>query len=116
MYGAGLRVAELCALDVSDIDSERMQIHVREGKGGYERYVPLGPELLKELRAYWRAARPGGSILFPGNSRNGRMACRSLRRSLARAAYEAGIRKRIYPHLMRHYLPFWTMSCTMAVS
>jgi site-specific recombinase XerD len=102
MYGAGLRIAELCALEVRDIDSARMQIHVRDGKGGYERYVPLSPELLRELRTYWRAVRPSGTLLFPGNSRNGQVAWRSLQRALAQAAYNAGIRKRTYPHLLRH--------------
>jgi site-specific recombinase XerD len=102
MYGSGLRVGEACALEVRDLDSTRMQIHVRDGKGGRERYVPLSPELLKELRGYWRSVRPPGPILFPGGSRNGRMASRSLERALALAAYRAGIRKQVTPHLLRH--------------
>ena len=67
-YGAGLRVSELVALLTTDIDSERMLIHVREGKTG-PRYVMMSPRVLEALRAYWRAFRPTGPRLFPGRSR-----------------------------------------------
>src|SRR3989442_1302420 len=59
-YGAGLRIGEACALEPTDIDSTRMLLHVRHGKGGHERYVTLSPRLLAALRAYWRQARPRG--------------------------------------------------------
>ena len=64
-YGAGLRIGEVTALRVSDIDSQRMLIHVREGKTG-PRHVMLSPRVLAALRAYWKAARPEGPELFPG--------------------------------------------------
>lgn len=58
MYGAGLRIAEACTLQVDDIDSARGLIHVRHGKGNKARAVMLGDALLQALRAYWRANRP----------------------------------------------------------
>ncbi len=64
-YGAGLRVSELCALTVADIDSARMLVRVREGKGAKDRYVMLSPRLLAILRAYWRHRPPRGPYLFP---------------------------------------------------
>ena len=64
-YAAGLRVSEVTRLRVEDIDSQRMVIRVRQGKGQKDRYVMLSPRLLEILRAYWKAARPG-DFLFPG--------------------------------------------------
>ena len=58
LYATGLRRAELCHLKVSDIDSERMVIHVRQGKGGRDRDVLLTPKLLETLREYWRWMKP----------------------------------------------------------
>lgn len=65
-YGAGLRASEVCNLKVSDIDSDRMLIHVDHGKGGKDRKVMLSPGLLVLMRDYWLEARPEG-WLFPGN-------------------------------------------------
>jgi integrase/recombinase XerD len=64
-YGAGLRVCEVAALKVGDIDSSRMVIRVEHGKGGKDRYVMLSTHLLRILRAYWRLAKPA-AWLFPG--------------------------------------------------
>jgi integrase len=64
-YAAGLRISEVTALEVSDIDSKRMVIRVRHGKGRKDRYVMLCPRVLEFLRAYWKAIRPQG-IRFPG--------------------------------------------------
>ena len=66
-YGAGLRASEVCNLKVSDIDSDRMLIHVDEGKGQKDRKVMLSPDLRDLLRDYWREARPEG-WLFPGQT------------------------------------------------
>ena len=64
-YAAGLRVSEVVALKVSDIDSGRMVMRIENGKGGKERYVMLSAPLLGILRSYWRLARPP-LYLFPG--------------------------------------------------
>jgi integrase/recombinase XerD len=60
-YGSGLRLSELCALRLRDVDTaaDRMCIHVRHGKGAKDRFVPLPEDLLAHLRSYWRALRPG---------------------------------------------------------
>src|SRR5208337_97566 len=66
-YAAGMRISEVCALSArGDIDSQRMLIHVRSGKGGKDRCVMLSHHLLVLLREYWKQARPTGWCLFPG--------------------------------------------------
>lgn len=69
-YGAGLRSSEVANLEGKDIDSTRMQIHIRNGKGGKDRYVVLSPVMLSELRNYWRKSRKKiqSDWLFPGQS------------------------------------------------
>jgi len=67
-YATGLRRAELAQLKVTDIDSQRMVIHVKGGKGRKDRDVMLSPKLLEELRTYWRRMRRKPKVwLFPGN-------------------------------------------------
>ena len=72
-YGAGLRVSEVVALKIGDIDSDRMLLRVERGKGGKDRHAMLSPQLLELLRAWWREGRrrslllPGG-WLFPGRN------------------------------------------------
>src|SRR5262245_30332238 len=65
LYSAGLRVSERCQLQFTDIDSARMVLRVRQGKGQHDRYVMLSPKLLPLLRQYWRQAKPQ-LWLFPG--------------------------------------------------
>jgi integrase/recombinase XerD len=65
-YGSGLRIREACGLQVQDIDSKRMVLHIRAAKGGGDRYVPLPERVLFMLRRYWVATRPQGPFLFPG--------------------------------------------------
>jgi len=69
-YGCGLRVTEACGLRIPDIDSRRMVIHVRQGKGRKDRYVVLPERLLYFLRYYWKLVRPRGPHLFPGERRH----------------------------------------------
>jgi integrase/recombinase XerD len=100
-YGAGLRVSEVVALKVGDIDSKRMVIRVEQGKGRKDRYVMLSPHLLVLLRSWWRAARPQG-WLFPGRDRLQPMTTRQLNRACHAAAHLAEIGKRVSMHTLRH--------------
>jgi integrase/recombinase XerD len=100
-YGAGLRVSEVVALKVSDIDSQRMVIRVEQGKGRKDRYVMLSPHLLDLLRAWYKAARPQG-WLFPGRNPVQPMTTRQLTRACHAAAQMAEIGKRVSPHTLRH--------------
>ena len=105
LYSTGMRNRELRGLQVRDIDSQSMLIHIQHGKGGRDRYVPLSPKLLETLREYWRWMKPK-TWLFPGTVDGWRAdkhitpkvvwdACQS-------AAERAGIGKRVSAHLLRH--------------
>lgn len=100
-YGAGLRVSEVVALKVSDIDSKRMVIRVEQGKGRKDRYVMLSPHLLELLRAWWKAARPQG-WLFPGQNHVNPLTTRQLNRACHAAAHMAEIGKPVSLHTLRH--------------
>ena len=100
-YGAGLRAAEVCHLRVQDIDSDRMMIHVEEGKGGRDRKAMLSPGLLELLRDYWREARPDG-WLFPGLPRVNPISPRQLNRAFASAKHMAGVTRSATLHTLRH--------------
>jgi integrase/recombinase XerD len=106
-YGAGLRVAEVAALKVGDIDSERMLIRVERGKGGRYRNAMLSPDLLALLRAWWLEGRRQGAMLpggwlFPGQNPVRPISTRQLSRVVEDAARTAGITKRVSPHTLRH--------------
>jgi integrase/recombinase XerD len=77
LYAAGLRVSELCQLQVTDIDSARMVLRVRQGKGPHDRYVMLSPKLLPLLRQYWQQEKPR-PWLFPGHPRTRPMTTRAV--------------------------------------
>lgn len=100
-YGAGLRASEVCNLRVCDIDSDRMLIHVEQGKGRKDRKVMLSPGLLTLLRDYWREARPEG-WLFPGKPKINPLSPRQLNRAFTSAKHMAGIKKPATLHTMRH--------------
>lgn len=101
-YGAGLRIGEVCALRVPDIDSQRMLLHIRHGKGGRARYVPLPERVLFTLRRYWAAVRPSGPALFPGAPPRETISAEAVRKHLHQAAAAAGLDKRVTPHVLRH--------------
>jgi len=101
-YGAGLRIKEACRLQIADIDSKRMLIHIREGKGGKQRYTMLCNRLLEVLRAYFRQVRPVGDYLFPGQKPGSHLSASSVRKVLHQAIKACGIGKRVTPHVMRH--------------
>lgn len=100
-YGCGLRVSELVHLQVADIDSARMVIHVRQGKGAKERLVPLSPRLLQELRAYWRLCRPR-SWLFPGRKPGRPLTTNLVKRSCQGLVLQVGLNKPCSMHTLRH--------------
>jgi len=101
MYGAGLRITEACALRVSDIDSKRMVIHVRKGKGRKDRYVMLPKMVLELLRKYWRMAKPK-DYLFPGQKKGRHITPQNIRREFHNGRRAAGISERFHPHSLRH--------------
>ena len=111
-YGAGLRVSEVAALKVSDIDSERMLLRIEQGKGRKDRHAMLSPVLLELLRDWWRIARPK-AWLFPGRDPLQPMSTRQLNRACHAAASMAEITKRVSPHTLRHYVASRTMSRTV---
>ena len=100
-YGAGLRASEVCNLKVCDIDSDRMLIHVDEGKNSKDRKAMLSPALLDLLRDYWREARPEG-WLFPGKPKIMALSPRQLNRAFTSAKHMAGINKPATLHTLRH--------------
>ena len=100
-YSGGLRVAEVSNLHVKDVDSERMVIHVRRGKHRKDRFVPLSPRLLIELRAYWRSARPQ-LYLFPGPDPTRPITTGTIREICRSATKKAGLKKQVTPHTLRH--------------
>jgi integrase/recombinase XerD len=100
-YAAGLRISEATQLQISDIDSQRMVIRVRQGKGRKDRYVMLSPRLLEFLRAYWKAVRPQ-RILFPGARPDQPLTTESIKKVCQRARVAAGLGKPITAHTLRH--------------
>jgi site-specific recombinase XerD len=104
LYGTGLRREELCRLKVTDVDSQRMVIHVRQGKGHKDRDVTLSPRLLEMLRAYWKWRKPN-IYLFPSYQRKRReqpITSKTVYYAVREAARRAGIKKKVSPHLLRH--------------
>ena len=105
VYSTGMRRAEMCQLKVEDIDSDRMLIHIRQGKGRRDRDVPLSPKLLETLRQYWLWMKPK-TYLFPGTVNGSRadkpITPKMLWEACREAAQRAGITKAVRPHLLRH--------------
>jgi site-specific recombinase XerD len=101
IYAAGLRSSEARALTISDIESQRMLINLRNGKGGKQRFAPLSPALLKDLRAYYLAYRPE-TLLFFGRDKDQLIAERTLREVCAEARTRAKISREFTTHSLRH--------------
>ena len=104
LYATGARNAELTHLKVSDIDSQRMVVHIRGGKGRKDRDIMLSPKLLTALRAEWRYYhRKSSTWLFPSNYRNDRpISTETVWHACQKAAKRAGLQKRVHPHTLRH--------------
>ena len=105
LYSTGMRRSELVRLKVGDVDSRRMVIHVRQGKGSKDRDVPLSQKLLETLREYWRCVKPE-TYLFPGQpGKRGSdvpLTAKAVWHACHGAVRRAGIQKRISPHSLRH--------------
>jgi len=106
LYATGLRRAELARLKVSDVDSKRMVIHVRSGKGRKDRDVMLSPKLLEALREHWRGLqRKPSAWLFPGNrwhTGDTPIDTKVVWNACKEAAQRAGLQKDVHPHTLRH--------------
>jgi len=106
LYATGLRRAELARLKVSDVDSKRMVIHVRGGKGRKDRDVMLSPKLLEALREHWRGLqRKPSAWLFPGNrwhTGDTPIDTKVVWNACKEAAQRAGLQKDVHPHTLRH--------------
>ena len=100
-YAGGLRLSEVAHLRVEDIDSARMVVHVRQGKGHKDRDVMLSPRLLAVLREYWKACRPG-PFLFPGQKPDRPVALRTVQMVCQRALKASGLSKHVHMHTLRH--------------
>ena len=104
LYGTGMRRAEIARLKIADIDSQRMIIHVVDGKGGKDRDLPLSPALLETLRAYWRWLKPR-IYLFPSRMHRDSeqpITDKTVWRACSEAARGPASARRVSPHLLRH--------------
>jgi len=122
IYSCGLRLSEGVGLRTSDIDSARMVVHVRAGKGGRDRYVPLPARTLDLLRGYWRAsapvrAAPGhaaparGPWLFPNRAATGPLGPTSLQKTFAAVVRASGLTKHASIHTLRHSYATHLLEC-----
>ena len=100
MYSCGLRISEALGLQVADIDSKRMVVMVRAGKGNKDRHIPLPRRPLELLRDYWRAYRPRTGLFVTKDGRP--LADHRVRYFLKKALKQSGIRKRVSCHTLRH--------------
>jgi len=103
-YGSGLRVSEICALRVQDIDSKQMRVFVYGGKGNKDRYTILSQQGLEFLRDYWRDFRPNHpeGLLFPGWKNISCITDKAINLALKKWLTVAGISKNISMHSLRH--------------
>lgn len=100
-YSGGLRLAEVASLRIPDVDSKRMVIHVRLGKGQKDRFVPLSPIVLSILREHFRISRPR-DYLFCGQREGQPITHSAIQRVVTLAGKAAGIKKRVTLHCLRH--------------
>jgi len=105
LYGTGMRRAEVPLLKVDDIDSERMIIHIRQGKGRRDRDVPMSPKLLEVLREYYRQNKPKIYLFTSSAGHFGvdnPISDKTVWHACRGAAKRAGLSKVIGPHTLRH--------------
>ncbi|MBN4063022.1 tyrosine-type recombinase/integrase [Alkaliphilus sp. AH-315-G20] len=101
IYSSGLRVGESTSLRINDIDSERMLIKIRQGKGKKDRYVMLSEAILLQLRNYYKEYRPN-KWLFEGAKKQEHITERTVQKVFKNACAKAGIRKEVSVHSLRH--------------
>jgi site-specific recombinase XerD len=102
LYSAGIRLGEVCRLRLDDIDSSRMLLRIRQGKGHKDRFAPLSPIALDLLREWWRATHPK-ELLFPNKNDASRpLSPSTVQRAVKIAAGDAGLTKRVSPHTLHH--------------
>lgn len=102
LYSAGLRRSELLQIKPSDIDSERMRVHVRQGKGKKDRYTLLSQKCLDLLRLYYKLNRPKNYLFEPQGSKGKTITPASLQKIIKKNAQKANIKKEVSPHTLRH--------------
>lgn len=102
IYSCGLRLSEGLGLASSDVDSQRMMVRIRRGKGNADRYVPLPERTLVLLREYWRARRPPASWLFPNRAATGPFGPTSLQKTFGAVVRGSGLTKHASIHTLRH--------------
>jgi site-specific recombinase XerD len=110
LYSLGLRLGEGLSLRVGDIDSQLMRVHIRDAKGGKDRYVPLPQRTLRALRYYWKTHRHA-RWLFPGQGRDpdAAMDRGGVQKAMKQVVKECHILKSVSPHSLRHYVFSRTM-------
>jgi integrase/recombinase XerD len=101
-YSAGLRVSEVVRLRPADIDSDRMLIRINQAKGSKDRLTLLSPQLLEQLRDYWRRVRPGRLFLFPGRDGRSPVRATGIKEAFRKAKHRANIDKPGGIHMLRH--------------
>jgi site-specific recombinase XerD len=111
IYSCGLRLSEGLALTVADIDSQRMVVRVRQGKGGRDRYVPLADRTLVLLREYWQACRPAKPWLFPNRHGTEPLCQSSLQRTFTAVVRASGLEKQASIHTLWHSYPTHLLEC-----
>lgn len=102
LYGAGLRVSEVVALKVSDIDSNKMQLFVRNAKGSKDRYALLSQANLDILRTYWKAYRPKEWLFYSRNNIGTHISTRAIQNLFHKYVMKAKISKDVTVHSLRH--------------
>jgi len=102
MYSAGLRLGEVSGLKVSDIDSEKMQLFIRNGKGGKDRFALLSKTSLYVLREYWKEYRPKDWLFYSRNHTGTHITPRAVQDIFRKYKAIAGITKKVVPHSLRH--------------
>ena len=102
MYGAGLRLSEISNLKVCDVDSENMQLFIRDGKGGKDRYAILSKANLDVLRQYYREYRPKEWLFYSRNYTGTHITARATQNMFDKAINLAGIKKKVTTHTLRH--------------